>query len=1011
VVDGVGPDTGRVAAVLCSGRQGSGYLLSPTVVLTAAHVVAGAPLVTAIVPRGRIQTCTVVWASQDPACDVALLCAEEPLTSGTPATPWPVTSWGKVPPGEPVKDCQAIGYPAIAREGRWLDTEQLVGTLKPASGLLRGRLALDNVHTPPAPRRDGRSPWEGFSGAAVFAHGLLVGVAVTDSDGYPHSRIEVVPVAGLLDDIRFFGALKRHGCPVPTTGTAHPDAVFERRYAECLVARHSELAIYGLDLSHASEWPLDASYLSLEIEPPRDVPGGDLIPDLIARPLSGLAARPGPGPARHRTSAQRLRVPLRADESLSRHDKVLLRGVAGSGKTTLVQWLAVTAVRGAAAAEGPARLRDRVPFVLPLRSLSRGGDGLPAPEHFLSAVSFPIAGSQPSGWADRVLSERRGLLLVDGVDEIAESDRKKTRRWLKDLVAAYPGNLWLVTSRPSAVPDDWLARDGFTQLDLAPMHRDDVTAFVRRWHEATGADESLRDDLLTALRTKRDLARLVTNPLMCGLICALHRERRGYLPQGRKELYEAALRMLLERRDQERGVEESIGVQLTQAPQIRLLQKLAYWMIRNQSAEVSRARAVSIIADALPAVPQVAQLGDAEDVLLHLLLRSGLLRAPSVDAVEFVHRTFQDFLAAKAAVDEGDFGLLLHNARETQWEDVIRMAFAHARPKECAKLLDDLIRMEDRRVHLLAMACLEHATELDQDVRRRVEERASRVIPPRSFQEAAALREVGPMVLELLPGPERLTEGEAGYVLETAAGIADDAALPLLARFCASPWPRIRERVVDAWELFDAARYAQEVICRLPADDLLVVRDTDQLAALRHLGARRRLQLRGDMAGPELAAVPFSRSAHELVISRNRCLTDLAFLGEWTGLRRLAFENGTTGNPSAAGDWQTIADLPGLRELKTTGAALGQLPPGRLTVGLERLNLVGDIPCDDGTLAGLLEHFPDLSVLDLSEARPGRDLDLRAFTRLGGLRRLIVRTGTRITGHDQRSHFGVVETM
>ncbi|MCE0447639.1 hypothetical protein LT493_36885 [Streptomyces tricolor] len=41
------------------------------------------------------------------------------------------------------------------------------------------------------------------------------------------------------------------------------------------------------------------------------------------------------------------------------------------------------------------------------------------------------------------------------------------------------------------------------------------------------------------------MARLATNPLMCGLICALHRERRGYLPTGRKELYDAALTMLL----------------------------------------------------------------------------------------------------------------------------------------------------------------------------------------------------------------------------------------------------------------------------------------------------------------------------------------------------------------------------------------------------------------------------------------------------------------------------------
>ena len=43
---------------------------------------------------------------------------------------------------------------------------------------------------------------------------------------------------------------------------------------------------------------------------------------------------------------------------------------------------------------------------------------------------------------------------------------------------------------------------------------------------------------------------------MCGLICALHRDRLGYLPQGRRELYGAALSMPLIRRDRERDITE-----------------------------------------------------------------------------------------------------------------------------------------------------------------------------------------------------------------------------------------------------------------------------------------------------------------------------------------------------------------------------------------------------------------------------------------------------------------------
>ncbi|WP_371127473.1 NACHT domain-containing NTPase [Streptomyces sp. 2224.1] len=391
-------------------------------------------------------------------------------------------------------------------------------------------------------------------------------------------------------------------------------------------------------------------------------------------------------------------------------------------------------------------LYGRIPFVLPLRTLTRDGAPLPTPGRFLAAVGCPVSGSQPDGWAERVLAGGRALLLVDGLDEIPERERELTRRWLRDLSDAFPDNLWLVTSRPSAVRDDWLAADGFGELTLSAMSRTEVAAFIGRWHAAARCDaedperlDAYEQSLLTAVHTTQDLARLATNPLMCGLICALHRDRRGYLPTGRKELYDAALGMLLSRRDRERDMAAPTGIELSDEPQIQLLQRLAYWLIRNGRNELDRERAERIVGEALPAVPSAAQQGGATAIFRHLLLRSGLLREPAPDSVDFVHRTFQDYLGAKAAVEDGDFGLLVAQAEDSQWEDVIRMAVAHARPRERAEILRGLLARGDGigddaarlRVHLLAMACLEHATELDPRVREEVNERARAILPPR----------------------------------------------------------------------------------------------------------------------------------------------------------------------------------------------------------------------------------------------------------------------------------------
>ncbi|GDY84052.1 hypothetical protein SAVCW2_32510 [Streptomyces avermitilis] len=603
---------------------------------------------------------------------------------------------------------------------------------------------------------------------------------------------------------------------------------------------------------------------------------------------------------------------------------MLLRGVAGSGKTTLVQWLAVTTARG--------ERGDRVPFVLPLRSLVRRPGGLPAPDGFLDAVRVPFHATQPDGWADRVLSARRGLLLVDGIDEIPERERERTRRWLRELLDVYPGNQWLVTSRPSAVRENWLTPDGFTELMLSPMDRDDVAAFVRRWHTAARIDASDTErldgyerSLLDAVGTKPALGRLATNPLMCGLICALHRDRRGYLPHGRQELYDAALSMLLSRRDEERDMflpGQDHGIHLTELPQIQLLQRLAYWLIRNNQSEMDRERAQRIVADVLPSLPSAAAQGDAEQILRHLLVRSGLLREPALGTVEFVHRTFQDYLGAKAAVEDGDFGMLVRNAVDEQWADVIRMAVAHARPRERAQLLGDLSETAGRldepagtRVRLLALASLEHATELDPRIRAVVEGNAAPLIPPRTSQEARALAQAGPLVLELLPGPDGLTDAEARAVVVTASLVGTDAAIPVLARFRSHPSLPVRAQLTWTWHRFDTERYAEEVIAHLRPEGLyFTAQSASELRVLRELGGPSLLQLVGDIDPADIRSALRPGQLRELVVRDNRGLRDLRFLSDQGRLTRLDL----SGLP--------LDDLTPLAELPLTWLSLALLP-------------------------------------------------------------------------------------
>ncbi|MCX5533483.1 NACHT domain-containing protein [Streptomyces sp. NBC_00006] len=795
---------------------------------------------------GRVDEvpCDLIWRRGDESCDVALLSPRGGTFIDSDETS--IIRFGlRLKSLDPIADCQAIGFPRVQRNANgMLDTEQFLGTLKMGARAVGGRHVLDSSYGPPAPERDG-SPWAGFSGAAVFSEGLIVGIVAHDPAGWKHGRLEVTPITALYADSQFSEALtgsnaKYSFIRIPEARSSGIED-FEERYRQYIISKYGTLTIFGIDLTDRSqaEWPLDAAYLSLEAGSSSDARSHDRLTD---SPLTNLRGQVQP-----------------ADRALSGHQRVLLRGVAGSGKTTLVQWLAVSTAKREVPGEHLSYLHGRVPFVLPLRTLIRHGE-LPMPADFLSAVRSPLAGIQPKGWIENILLSKRGLFLVDGIDEISENDRDRVRSWLRELIFAFPENMWLVTSRPSAVSDSWLEKEGFIELTLTSMGRSEIAAFVHRWHTAAistcrGDDEIKRlatyeSTLLASITAKQDLARLATNPLMCGLICALHRDRRGYLPAGRKQLYDAALSMLLARRDRERDLD----VRLDEEPQIQLLQKLAYWLIKNGQVEMERTDAVELIKAAMPSIPSVAELGTPEQVYKYILLRSGLLREPIQGVVDFVHRTFQDYLGAKAAIEERDFALMARNAHHDQWEDVIRMAVAHAYPTERARLLRQLIKRGDKtkshrmRLHLLAMACLEHATELDVDVRHAVETRAANLIPPNSMDEAEALASAGPMVLDLLPGPEDLDDDQVSFVVSAAIRVGSDAAIPILARFRDYPDEDICDRLARVWHSFDLEHYGREVIAHLPESQLIWTRATDQLDFLNRLDGRANIIHNGDVS-------------------------------------------------------------------------------------------------------------------------------------------------------------------
>ncbi|MGW5262274.1 NACHT domain-containing protein [Microbispora sp. NPDC004025] len=641
--------------------------------------------------------------------------------------------------------------------------------------------------------------------------------------------------------------------PAPTldapAGTSH-DAEFTSRYLTHISTMLDDLELFGVDVHrYRLNTSLSVAYIPLRVT---SDPASD-----YETSVGWTRGELQSGEVDTESSS------LRIEHALRESRRTLIRGEAGSGKTTLISWLSINAARssfGTALQEW----NGSVPFIIKLRSFV--GKPLPRPEMFIHEVAGPMVELMPPGWAHRVLSASKALLLVDGVDEIPAGERASVRNWLKGLLTQFPNIKVVVTARPSAAKHQWLAYLGFGSAVLDRMGPSEVRALIAHWHEAIlasgnspcdGAGLAIHErKLISSLDSAPHLQALATNPLLCAMLCALNLDRHSALPPDRMGIYRAALEMLLERRDVERGVQVDTVPFLDIRTKLEMLQYLAWRSSLNGRTELDYRQAVRQISERLAMLSITDK--NSEGVLNYLLNRSSVIREVVPGRISFVHRTFQEYLTAREAAEQGDVGLLLGKAHLDTWRETVVMAVGHGNLPTRTALLKGILDRADRenrharRLRLLAASCLETAGPIDQELRSTVDRYVHALLPPRKMDEVQSLVSAGVAMLRYLPNSiAGLSPEAARATIATAALIGGPEALQKLSLYSRDNRRVVGEHLVGQSKYFDSQEYGERVLENAPLSQArLFIDGRAELRALQAMSRKaqekvtiRRLQL------------------------------------------------------------------------------------------------------------------------------------------------------------------------
>jgi len=373
-------------------------------------------------------------------------------------------------------------------------------------------------------------------------------------------------------------------------------------------------------------------------------------------------------------------------EAVQLYDKLLVLGKPGAGKTTFLKYLAIQCANSQV-------LGEQVPIFITLKQFAET-ENQPALTTYINQL-FTDCGVTEAQTRD-ILNQGKGLILLDGLDEVREEDSDRILNQIEQFTEQYHTNSFVLTCR---IATREYTFEKFTEVEVADFDDQQIETFVSKWFQAKESD--LADYFMEQLKETKPIKELATNPLLLTLLC-IEFEDSGAFPPNRSELYSRAIHTLLRKWDDKRRiVRQQVYKKLSVQRKEDLLSEVAFVTFKRGEYFFKQRDVEQYIAGYIRNLPDAktdpeALLLDSEAVLKSIEAQHGLLVERARSIYSFSHLTFQEYFTAREIFVTANLEELAHRVTEKRWREVFLLTAGMLR--DASKLMQLIKQKIDQLV-------------------------------------------------------------------------------------------------------------------------------------------------------------------------------------------------------------------------------------------------------------------------------------------------------------------------